>query len=501
MSALTGVCGLALAVLLIVYLGNPGSIPRYRIETASTVFAAIAVASVLVRGRVRGSQGSNAQPPTASVIFAAIAFLSFWQALSIGLLSDDFVLLHRAAAGNVTGVSGEFFRPLPLAAWAVIARLGGGARTLHALNILLHATNAFLLMRVAFGWIGDRRLAVLAGLLLLVSPLSPEAVAWCSGVFDVSTTTFVLLLVLVARTDRAARTVWFSATFLLVAVAAVLSKETGAVAIAFVALDYWVRRRLPDAPRKELVIVAAVAGLYGGYRLLHASSMVRQPITKYVVQRWLFETIGAESIPWHGGAAGPGVWLAVIYAVAIVVAITIFAMSVRSSRCSRACIAGFAFALTATLPAMTFLAVAADLQGSRYVYLSSCGWALALATLPAGTETTVLRRIESALVMLLVALGAIGVRLHLDPWIQAKNTRIRVEQAASTDSRFRQCEAVQLSNLPDTVEGAYVFRNGALEAFADLGVRLTTGPVSQACSFAWSGERFDPVDALQPRMR
>jgi hypothetical protein len=51
-----------------------------------------------------------------------------------------------------------------------------------------------------------------------------------------------------------------------------------------------------------------------------------------------------------------------------------------------------------------------------------------------------------------------------------------------------------LSNLPDSVRGAYVFRNGASEAFArDLRLNAVPGNAGGPCSFRWSGTRLSFV--------
>ncbi len=60
---------------------------------------------------------------------------------------------------------------------------------------------------------------------------------------------------------------------------------------------------------------------------------------------------------------------------------------------------------------------------------------------------------------------------------------------------MERCEAVVVGNLPDSVDGAYVFRNGGAEAFArDLQLDVTlaeerAGP----CSFRWNDARLSFV--------
>jgi hypothetical protein len=88
-------------------------------------------------------------------------------------------------------------------------------------------------------------------------------------------------------------------------------------------------------------------------------------------------------------------------------------------------------------------------------------------------------------VALLVAIAPVGVRLHVRNWEAAGQLRDQVERVMASDDRLRSCSTVTLEGLPDNVAGAYVFRNGAPEAFArDLGVTVVPG-ADGPCAFRW----------------
>jgi hypothetical protein len=59
------------------------------------------------------------------------------------------------------------------------------------------------------------------------------------------------------------------------------------------------------------------------------------------------------------------------------------------------------------------------------------------------------------------------------------------------------CPTVILSNLPDSVGGAYVFRNGGVEAFArDLHLHAVLGDdPGGRCAFRWSDARSSFVQS------
>ena len=84
------------------------------------------------------------------------AIALYWPTLFIGYLSDDFILAEHASSWQVGPVALQLFRPVPLLLWGVVLHAGGGAVALHALNILLHATNAYLTTCVIDGWVRER---------------------------------------------------------------------------------------------------------------------------------------------------------------------------------------------------------------------------------------------------------------------------------------------------------------------------------------------------------
>ncbi len=101
------------------------------------------------------------------------------------------------------------------------------AFSLHLLNVLLHGSNASLAAFVG------RRLglasgpALLAGLLFLTYPASPEAVAWCSGMPDDLLTTAALASVLAFGSMRVEHAWSTGAHTLAWLVVALMTKETG----------------------------------------------------------------------------------------------------------------------------------------------------------------------------------------------------------------------------------------------------------------------------------
>jgi len=109
-------------------------------------------------------------------------------------------------------------------------------------------------------------------------------------------------------------------------------------------------------------------------------------------------------------------------------------------------------------------------------------------------ERSGLEPVSYAAVVGLIAITACGTVLHLQPWKEAAALRDVVE-ASAVNLRIGNCPTIILSNLPDSVRGAYVFRNGGAEAFArDLHLHAVLGDdAGGRCTFRWSDTRLSFV--------
>jgi hypothetical protein len=137
--------------------------------------------------------------------------------------------------------------------------------------------------------------------------------------------------------------------------------------------------------------------------------------------------------------------------------------------------------------------ISSDLQGSRYLYLGSCAWAILVAVTLLEQSHQPLRRLGFLLSIGLLLLWTLGVHSHLADWHQASVLRDRVLAASRSVLQTTACAAVRFDNLPDSVGGAYVFRNGFDEALQRSGphqVRAAVGAGDPACTVRWDGVAF-----------
>ncbi|PYO82474.1 MAG: hypothetical protein DMD65_08570 [Gemmatimonadetes bacterium] len=189
-----------------------------------------------------------------------------------------------AAAYWPDAFGGGLYRPLTIASYAVDWQLGAAA-WFHGVNLLWHAATSVAVTLLARRWSGDRA-ALVAGLIFAVHPVHVEAVANIVGRAELMAALFALLAVYAALERDSLG--WS----LLASVAALLSKETGAVVPALIAWGWIVRVGRRPARRRMAAYVAAwvVLGVaYGAVR--HA---VLAPYAEII--HWAPHFIGATPL-------------------------------------------------------------------------------------------------------------------------------------------------------------------------------------------------------------
>jgi hypothetical protein len=476
--------------LSVEYLGAVADVERFQVETFTTAFVLAGVLLLLLTNGTRNPGTSQVRgiPTWTCVMWVAGAALIYWPSVRIGLLSDDYVLLDRARHWQLGFANRELFRPVPLLIWGCVLQLGGGAAVLHLLNIAAHGMTSFLSARLAAPLVLSRNRCVAVGLLVLTFPAAVEAVTWCSGVFDVSATLFCVVAILISRhytreTPRLRRIAFVSC-----AVIALLCKETAAVIPLLVLVDMWVLRRRSRPLWTDSGVLIALFGLVAVARVLMASSLFRKPLTKYIVQRWAFGTVGGLVVPWHVDILHSLRALPVIGAAVVLILTLMFFVTPSSWQRRRVFIAASAWLFLGTLPTITVLFVAPDLQGSRYLYLPSVGYALLLVTMVSGGDGRVTSHVGRIGVAVLIIIGTIGVHLHQRPWLAAADVRTLVQRAAEHDEDMRACATVAVESLPDSVRGAYVLRNGGALALGEAGVIVQPSAIP-SCTFRWEPQR------------
>jgi tetratricopeptide (TPR) repeat protein len=167
------------------------------------------------------------------------------------------------------GVEAGLYRPLTVLTYAIDWTVSNGTPAwFHLVNMLLHGVATALVVIVLLRWFSPGA-ALVAGFVFALHPVHVEAVANVVGRAEILATIGLLAAVLGARRYRAApperrqRWLWVTLAALLFAV---LSKESGVVAIALIALDEWIETASFPVITERLYV--ATAGVTLGWLFL-----------------------------------------------------------------------------------------------------------------------------------------------------------------------------------------------------------------------------------------
>lgn len=394
-----------------------------------------------------------------------------------------------------------WFRPVVDASWRAAALLfGTDPLGHHAINFGLHLVNVCLVFRIARGVSADNESAAASASLFGVGALTPAAVAWLSGRFDVLSSTFALVALAMATRPRDARA---ALPFVIALVLAALSQESAFVlpVAIVIAVGSW-RVVGPDANarlRRFAVLGAAALGMVFVYRMWMLSGLGGYGIhgrftwsmlpTLAVLWPLTFQPVALVS-PWDNGTLS---WVAMVVA-SVGSCAAAWAGRPRFAVAALVCLVPISNLITDPLTVPHF-------EIGRFLYLPSAFAAVAMGTGLAGTRGG-RRWLGRALLGLAVLLSCQSASARADSWRRAAVTSRAVDATLrARGPSLPPNVAIDCSALADNVEGAYLYRNGCDDhvrlatARRDIrGVRFVRGvppdPVSEGLS------RFDHVFTL-----
>lgn len=252
----------------------------------------------------------------AEIVAALVGVLCFAGTMTNGYCHDDgpIVATNPQVVGSASwkeiwtsdywGAAGEtwdqrdlLYRPVAVTSFRIIhALFPGSVWPQHALNILLHAILAILVVRISRRWHDDVRVAWFSGLLFAALPIHCEVVDSVVGRADLLAALGVLSAMLFyMRTTRTRvhRVFWYFVVSLSVFVA-MASKESGVVAsICVLATDWFCRRQSQEgknnrwfsaATLRRVCFLVVPVGVYVGLRLNAFDGAIVQsaPLTKTI---------------------------------------------------------------------------------------------------------------------------------------------------------------------------------------------------------------------------
>ncbi|MGE0362877.1 MAG: hypothetical protein AB7H93_12550 [Vicinamibacterales bacterium] len=489
-AGLLGAAWLWLAVL-VVAAGAGRSVSRPAFEAAGLAFGAslmLHAASLSLSLSLSLSKGRCRISWSAVAIAAIAAVAGYGWSVALGPLSDDYLLREWARSGEWFPDAWPYTRPLPLAIWQVLGGMGDWS-AIHAFSVAVHAANSGMVAAIAGGWSGPLSGAA-AGLLFALFPASAEPVAWAAGVFDVVATSTALAAVLVWQhvPSQRRRRVFIVVLCLL----GLASKESAIVIPGLLVLVAMATTGGGARLRDHVPTLLTASGVVAGMVALRAVAspavaghLAALPAGRRALKDLLVEPFAGVVMPLRGetDAVVPSLLALatlVLVAIALLPSLTTRQRTAAADRTGPVFFAGFVWVLIGALPLLATLHVAPTLEGSRYLYLSVVGLALAVSA-AFGTGSRPATAVAGIALVLVLAVYVWRLQDERAIWQGAAATRDAVLAEAQRAIDAGACASVTVADPPDAVDGAFVFRNGLDVALRGLRVAAAGPP----CVLRW----------------
>lgn len=411
----------------------------------------------------------------------AASLVGYQNVLDAYFVSDDFpnlilsydlqTTVDRLVESSTGTSPNKSYRPLINWTWYLDFRLWGpNPIGFHLQSLLWHAAASTLLALLVFGLTGRFGAGVIASLLFAIHPIHPEAVTWISARGDLIVAVFALasLLLLHAYTQRGGVwRLWLAAGSSLLAM---LSKES-AFSIPFMLLAYVAiyhgalasRAGFLRALRWGAPFVVAT-GLYVGARTLaigfYFSSYSSWEPEYHLL--WIVRAFSRLVLPQNWSLYGETAHAVTNAVLLLSLSGPILAVALGRVKVWRTKAALFMLCLMAAslVPIYDIFQSTNDLQGTRYWYLvtlGSCGL-LAMVFDEALRRRGPARVIVAACVLVFVGMNTMVLRRNNEPWAEA-GALVR-DLVAKVDAGDPVRQRLITRGGFDTIDGAYVLRNG-----------------------------------------
>lgn len=370
-----------------------------------------------------------------------------------------------------------FYRPLPLLLWICLFKVFGPVPVAFYLAFfLLHVLNS-VLMFLLLGKLVRQEVALISACVFSVFTGHMGALYWLSGIFDVLSTQFILiaLLLLVASLETRRVLLYFGS--LVSAVAAILSKETAVVLPGLVAALSLFCLRRHECRRGLLLRSAALSVPYAvifliylklRLEILHGFEIYPSPYTSHLDPKavWNYGTLfGNLIVPCSRNEA---VLQLLPFAVGVFALFSVICF-MRRKHCRAGMLFGYFWLLVTALPYIKLVSLNGFM--SRFNYLPAIGFCLVLAQLVLeGARSGRSKRFGPLLPCVVIGLYSANTLLHAGMWKKAWQASSAVQKSFKVDilPRLNKPARAYFFKVPEFTKGVAVFFSGLPECFSLL---------------------------------
>ncbi len=178
-----------------------------------------------------------------ALLLGGLSFLVYWPAFTNGFISDDYVILQRAAElredpFSLFRIPPECFRTTSYLVFGILKWLFGYQSSFfYVFAILLHWLNGFLLFKLLSAITKRQSVPLMAAVLFVTFQGPSEATMWLTAMHESLLGISLISCLLLWRNEKYA---WCSLVYL----AALFTKESAVILLALIPLvDFWIEKR------------------------------------------------------------------------------------------------------------------------------------------------------------------------------------------------------------------------------------------------------------------
>jgi len=400
------------------------------------------------------------------LLFTVVGFAIYIPILGNGFLSDDYDSLYRIYIQKRI-LYKEFLRPMIDISFYFNYLISGlSAWSYYLFNISVHVINALLVFRFAAGFVlfskKDQWLfAFASGLLFLIYPFHNESVAWLSGRLSSMACLFALVSLIIINERQGKLTSIISAIFFLLGL---LCYESIFFLPGIILILQWLKGRSVKNLFIHSVFWLSVISVYLLIRFLSSREITGDYGSRLSDNHYLQKCLNAGKI--FGRLFLPGserqsllITLTIVIGFFVILVTGIILRNKNQNRVHKIkWISLMAFTLISLLIPIAFGVSTRTSEGDRLLYFPSCFICMLLIA-------TIMMIFRNAGIRLLCFSG---ISIYFLCFLEINNMRwVKASMAAKSileTVRNRGAKNVVLINVPDELEGAFIFRNGLAKA-------------------------------------
>ena len=383
-----------------------------------------------------------------SIFIIALSFLTYLTTLNSFFTGPDFSMVYGGEYGKISGVLGILLepsgkdiaiRPLTEATWFLDYRLWGLNPTGYRIvNLMMHSINSILVLFLSFFLLRDKLVALGAGVLFAIHPIHSGVVSFISQRYDLMCTLFYLFsLVTFALYAYAQRSGLFYIISIISYPLALFSKEMAiTLPLVIILYDTFIIKRFSIKSFidriKYYIPYITISVIYLVWRVAYTGGVggCSDPITGkpdffnfnllnyikeavYYIPRELFIPVNRSLF-----SSNSIHLVTVVLFLSLIIAIALSLKEILKN--IHLIIFGFFWMVITLIPVHNLMTESNILADSRFLYLPSAGFCIALAFMFLGDKTGYIKRYLSLSIFTLFCIIYIFVtNKNNSVWISA----------------------------------------------------------------------------------